>query len=105
MIRIYSAADTADAQLVYNLLTDRDIKAVVLGDNLWGARGELPLNAVTAPSVWVNEPDVERARELVVEYEKHVESTAPAWQCTGCGEQVEGQFTACWKCGRQREDG
>jgi rubrerythrin len=21
------------------------------------------------------------------------------WRCPQCGEQLEGQFTACWKCG------
>ena len=27
------------------------------------------------------------------------------WECRGCGEPVEGQFEACWKCGAARSAG
>ena len=29
---------------------------------------------------------------------------APTWICVHCGEQVEGQFDVCWKCGAARGD-
>jgi hypothetical protein len=29
---------------------------------------------------------------------------APPWVCVHCGEQVEGQFDVCWKCGAARGD-
>ena len=25
-----------------------------------------------------------------------------SWRCPSCGEGLEGQFTACWKCGARR---
>ena len=44
----------------------------------------------------------ERARELV-EQELHGPGLEePAWTCPGCGERIEGQFTECWNCGRER---
>jgi len=27
----------------------------------------------------------------------------PAWRCSQCGEVHGGQFTACWKCGREAD--
>ena len=102
MIRVYTAAGPADAHLVCNLLNDRGVKAVVQGENLWGARGALPLVPTTAPSVWVDEPDVEEARALVAEYESHPKQQAPRWECPGCGEQIEEQFSECWKCRAKR---
>ncbi len=27
---------------------------------------------------------------------------SPDWQCPECGEKIEGQFTACWKCGYEQ---
>jgi hypothetical protein len=29
-------------------------------------------------------------------------SAAPPWNCPQCGQQVEGQFDACWNCGGLR---
>ena len=26
----------------------------------------------------------------------------PAWECPKCGEKIEGQFSACWKCGHEQ---
>lgn len=102
MIRVYTAADPADAQLVCDLLNDRGLKAVVQGEALWAARGEIPAGPTTAPSVWVNEPDVDQARALIAEYERRPKDQPPAWKCSKCGEKVEGQFSACWKCGAKR---
>jgi hypothetical protein len=25
-----------------------------------------------------------------------------SWACAGCGESIEGQFSECWNCGRDR---
>ena len=102
MIRVYTAADPADAQLVCNLLNANGMKAVVQGENLWGARGALPLVPSTAPSVWVNEADVDKARTLIAEYEARPKEHPPPWECPKCAEKVAGQLTACWKCGTKR---
>ena len=26
------------------------------------------------------------------------------WTCSGCSERIEGQFSECWNCGRERGD-
>ena len=98
MIRVYSAADPADAQLVRALLKGNHIEAVVQGEDLWVARGELPITPETAPSVWVHDGDAQRARALIEERQQPRTVQKPPWTCPSCGEQVEGQFSECWRC-------
>ena len=105
MIRVYIAKDPPDAQIVCDLLNDNGLKAVVQGELLWGAQGEIPVGPATAPTVWVNEPDVERARGLIEQYESRPGPRPPPWTCPKCHQKVGGQFTACWRCGAAREEG
>ncbi len=84
MIEVYLAADLADAQLVCNMLEDHGIKAVVQGELLNIAQGGVPCGPTTAPTVWVNEADAERARQLIDEIDQRrrrrqeTESSDPA---------------------------
>jgi len=48
----------------------------------------------------VNAEDEATARETLAVRDDS--PPAPAWACPACGEQVEGNFNACWKCGRER---
>jgi hypothetical protein len=91
------------------MLKSRGIKATVLGETLGMARGELPLTQETLPSVWVSESDAEAGLKVVEEWigpgDREAEDGAiAAWHCRYCGEDVEGQFGACWNCGMERED-
>lgn len=131
MKKVYTAGDPVGARLALGLLEENGIEAVIQGEALWAARGELPLTSDSAPSIWVvHDGDAERARELILSKEgvrnpercagcgyqlrSQSESLCPecgepfretdtAWTCGGCGEQVEGQFTHCWKCGEGRQ--
>ena len=31
-------------------------------------------------------------------------SSAPAWRCSACGENLEAQFDVCWQCGARRPE-
>ena len=33
------------------------------------------------------------------------DANGSVWRCFGCGERHVGTFSACWKCGREREVG
>lgn len=124
MKRVYLARDPADAHLVRGVLESEGIDAVVQGEALWSARGELPLTAESAPSVWVAGENHERARGLIEEYERAIDpsrcgncghrlgespptvcpqcgqdnSKPEPWICPECGEAIEGQFAECWRC-------
>ncbi len=54
-------------------------------------------------SVQVSPSNAVRARQIIA---RHLKGASPsdaalvhAWRCAVCGEMVEGQFQACWKCG------
>ena len=89
--------------MVRALLENNGIPAIVQGEDLWAARGDLPLGPRGAPSVCVDENDAAAARALIEEREQKQPPAGPTWTCAGCGQRVGGRFTHCWKCGRERE--
>jgi len=101
MVRVYAAADPADAQLACDLLLDHGVRAVVQGLALWGVRGEIPATPATAPSVWVNDEDAPRAQEILSRRRPAHDAPPPPWVCPDCGEEIEGQFSECWRCARR----
>ena len=105
MQRIFGARDSIEAAFVKGLLETEDIRAVVQGSALDAARGDIPYTPAALPSVWVNEPDVEQATQIVDEYRRGgPAATQPQtdWICPKCGEILEGQFTTCWNCGTEK---
>lgn len=110
MRHVYTARDAMDAHFVKGLLAQEGIPAVVQGEALQEAWGNLPLTPESLPSVWVAEADVAAATPVIEEYKRRDEADAtvdeppprPTWTCPQCGEKVEEQFTQCWHCGHQR---
>ncbi len=106
ILEVCSAADTQEAYLIKNALSDAGIEARVIETPLLNAVGELPASAI-APRIWVCAKDIERARKVVAELRSHLQSTtlAEPWTCSRCGEQNEATFEICWNCQRDRDDG
>jgi hypothetical protein len=106
MRQVYSAAHPTEAYLVKGILESGGIEAVVKGDILFSVRGEIPLTSETAPSVWiVEESRYDEARRVIRRYEQANRGKLPSgemWICSTCREELEGQFTHCWKCGAPR---
>lgn len=107
MKKIYTARNPIDAHLLKGALEGEQIEAIVQGDFLWGARGEVPVTPETCPSVWiVNDADYEKAVQVLDDF-KSQEITAPIqteeWKCDNCNEINEGQFLECWQCGALRK--
>jgi hypothetical protein len=101
MRRLYEAADRIEAQRLVDHLRDQRIPAVLLGDYLSGAVGELP--ATIFPTVWILEDGQwERAQALLGEFLTPSEAQGKPWLCPKCGETVEAGFEVCWNCGTGR---
>ena len=53
--------------------------------------------------------DVDRARIIVARHVKGASTSEAAlgapWRCPSCGERIEPQFLACWKCGHAKPAG
>ena len=62
---VFSARDPMEAHLLRAVLESEGIEAKVMGEFLYLARGGVPFDSHTEPSVWVDEDDVDRARTVV----------------------------------------
>ena len=106
MKEVYIARDTDDARLMRDLLITEGIHAVVRGEPLSLLGISIPIGRVF-PSVWVvQEGDFERARgmvEALLKDQGEEAENAKPWECSRCGEALEGQFAECWRCGAARE--
>ena len=82
-----------------NLLESEGIACRIRNEHLGSIVGEMPFIEVW-PELWViNALDYDRARQLIDDAITG-ESPGKAWRCAGCGEDNEGQFGACWNCGK-----
>lgn len=106
MKQVHVARHPAEAHLVKGLLESQGIEAVVRGEDLFGARGEVPVTPETCPSVWiVDDALYEKAKSIISAYlrgETPGGTRSSSWRCPNCGEQLEPQFTDCWQCGTAR---
>ncbi|MFN7966519.1 MAG: DUF2007 domain-containing protein [Acidobacteriota bacterium] len=101
MQRVFSAQHPAEAQFVKGLLENEAIDCEVRGCDLF-ALGSVSASAELRPSVCIlDEQQLDRARELVLEYERATPAPDPltVWRCRQCDELLEAQFSSCWKCG------
>jgi hypothetical protein len=103
MKQIHVAKHAPEAHLVKGFLESNGVAAVVRGEYLTSGWGELPVDLC---SVWIaDDAQYERANALLVAFLRGDfarEFRDQNWRCPKCGEQLEGQFTACWKCGTRR---
>lgn len=82
-----------------NVLESEGIACRIRNEYLGGIAGEMPLQEVW-PELWIyNDLDFDRAKQLI-DASIVEESPQQAWRCKKCGETNEGQFAACWNCGK-----
>jgi hypothetical protein len=108
IVEVYSAANEQQAHLVLLALLDVGIHAQVVGENLRGATGEIPLGWTTSPRIWVPESEYEAARKVIACWEAtcadgSAHADVQTWICPDCGMEVEGNFDICWNCQHHRE--
>ena len=104
MRKVYATDNSAIIGHARQVLQNHAIPCVVRNDFLLGGAGELPVNE-TWPEVWViDDRDFDRARALVAAIVAAAHESEPAWRCGSCDEQMEGQFTDCWRCGASRPE-
>lgn len=99
MKRIYSSHDGLFVEYLQRMLEDEGITTMQRNQYLSGGVGELPPNECW-PELWIaNDTDFSQAQALVEASVKNLDDTRKDWTCPACGEQIEGQFDACWNCG------
>ena len=99
MKRLASHESIAYLGHLRNLLEQSGIGCMIRNEQLSGGLGEIPF-LECLPELWVlRDDDLARAQRLLTEIEA-ASTPAPDWRCANCGESNEGQFAACWSCGR-----
>ena len=102
MKKVYSAKDPLMVAHLKNVLTMFGIHCITRKLDLSSAAGELP-PIECWPELWItNDEKLERAKSIIRKTLAPLESVKKPWRCAGCGEELEGQFTECWNCGRSR---
>jgi hypothetical protein len=102
MKKVYSAKDPLMVAHLKNVLATFGIHSVTRKMDLSSAAGELP-PIECWPELWItNDEKLARAKAVIRKTLAPLESVKKPWRCAGCGEELEGQFTECWKCGRSR---
>ena len=99
MKTVYSAPNLSLVSLFRTILESYDINCWIKNEFLSAGVGEIP-PIECWPQLCVDDADFAEAQHIVDE--ALAEKELPAWQCAACGEMIEGQFTACWSCGKSR---
>ncbi|MBS34318.1 MAG: hypothetical protein CMO26_00170 [Thiotrichales bacterium] len=105
MKKIYSSQLLPMVGHLRNVLEAHGIECLVKNEFGSSGMGELPPIEVW-PELWVlDDRQFDEAVSIVsvAALDNGVTATQ-RWTCNNCGEQLEGQFTDCWKCGRSRPD-
>ncbi|MGV8073929.1 MAG: DUF2007 domain-containing protein [Syntrophobacteraceae bacterium] len=102
MQKVYSSPDRATVYRIKSTLEDNGIEITVLGEDRGVAVGGIaPLDAWL--ELWLfDEERLEEARQIVEDVLKDIQIPQEKWKCPNCGEELEGQFSQCWKCGTER---
>jgi hypothetical protein len=93
---VFRAASLLQVSHARNLLIAAGIDSELRNQYLAGALGDLPM-LETWPQLWVEDALESAALSALARG-----SAAPAgvaWICEQCGEELEVQFTSCWRCG------
>jgi hypothetical protein len=98
----FTLADRAEAGLLQELLAREGITCLIRNEQLFAALGEIPF-LECYPELWVVDDDVWPRARLLLEHWLKSSEDGSAWSCPNCGEVLEGQFGACWKCEQQRD--
>jgi hypothetical protein len=100
MKTVYSAANISLVGVFQSILEGHGIRSWIKNEYLSAGMGELP-PIECWPQLCVADNDYLDAKRIVEEALS--EKELPAWKCGSCGEEIEGQFTECWKCGKSRD--
>ena len=90
------------AGLLKNRLEQEGIACLLRNEELFAAMGEIPFLELR-PELWIIDEEVLPRAQLLLQGWLHIDVGAVPWTCPGCGERLEGQFGACWKCGWEQE--
>lgn len=96
MKTVYSASNISLVSIFQHILEGQGINCWIKNEYLIAGIGEIP-PIECWPQLCVDDDDFSNAKRIVDEALSVQEMSA--WKCASCGEEIEGQFSECWKCG------
>jgi hypothetical protein len=99
---IYSSLNLVEIHHLKNLLQSAGIRCRIRNEDLVRLAGEVPFPECSLRLVVDREEDAREAEALLREFLRPQRPSGETWRCSSCGEALEAQFTACWKCGEAR---
>jgi Putative prokaryotic signal transducing protein len=96
--RVYRAPSLLQVAHARNVLLTAGIQCELRNQYLAGALGDLPMME-TWPQLYVDDADERFALGALAR--AAAAPTGKPWTCAACGEQLEPQFTQCWRCGAE----
>lgn len=101
---VHSTPDRLFLQHLRTLLAAQGVDCEVRREALGMIVGDVP-GEQTWAEIWVEDAVAEPATAIVreaLDKDAAPAGAAPAgWTCT-CGEHLDGEFDACWSCGKER---
>jgi putative signal transducing protein len=98
---VFSSLNLVELHHLKNLLESAGIRCRIHRELLSRLAGEIPFPECAA-QLLVERPEDEAGAEEIVREFGRPPRPGPPWICSRCGEGLEGQFTACWRCGAAR---
>jgi len=96
MKRVFRAESLVQVAHARNVLVTAGIPCEMRNQYLAGAMGDLPM-LETWPQLYVDDADEQIALRALAR--AAAEPVGAPWICDECGEELEPQFTSCWRCG------
>jgi len=100
---IFSSLNLVEVHHLKNLLQSAGIRCRIMNEDLVRLAGEIPFPECALRLVVERPDDHSAAENLVRDFLRPQPRAGEPWRCGGCDETIEGQFTACWKCGGSRQ--
>ncbi|GKS59990.1 hypothetical protein YTPLAS18_35170 [Nitrospira sp.] len=103
MKKVFVSQLLVEVEALKEVLEGAGIRCMVKNRQGSSLAGEVPF-AEVFPELWVNDEDETAAAHILASQKESPPIEGRSWTCLGCGERHDASFTACWKCGRQRDN-
>jgi hypothetical protein len=95
--KVYSSADRLLIGFLQGVLQDHQVDSYCRNEILAGGMGEIP-PIECWPELWVVKDEDASAARHIIDNVLAGRQNAEPWRCDTCGEMIEPQFAACWRC-------
>jgi hypothetical protein len=102
MIKVFVSPNLVEVESLRDILEQYGIPCTIKNQFNTYLAASVPF-AEVFPEIWViRDEDASKAKEILDNWHKAAPMEETSWTCKHCGEQLDKEFTSCWKCGKER---